>query len=243
MLNTENVVFADNVFTANESCMGYHVTFVENFAFDIHNATNYKFRVTQGLIAFEINAFSNDTKAMNSGYICVSIQLVTSQQESLRLRAVFNVKNRHGGWFECNDTWSIVSVSNAQIYKLMCRNVTKFKEAAVHENGQIDGIGIQGSYFIRNQHVITTSQAKFNTKTHTKVNMSYTWTVCNLTLPNSNFANKQLSLLSETCFTNLGVAEFHLSLALDMDDVRNRDGNRTRTEPNFSNRTLVLMIF
>jgi hypothetical protein len=115
MLNAENVVFSDNVFTANESCMGYHVTFVENFAINIHNATNYKFRVTQSLVEFEIKVCSNDSKAMNSGYICVSIQLVTSQQESLRLRAVFNVKNRHGGWFECNDTWSILSVSDAQI--------------------------------------------------------------------------------------------------------------------------------
>jgi hypothetical protein len=103
----------------------------------------------------------------------------------------------------------------------MCTNAIKFKEAAVNENGQIDGIGIQGSYFIRNQHVITTSQAKFNTKTHTKVNMSYTWTVCNLTLSNSNYANRKLGLLSETFFTNLGVAEFHLGLGLHMDDVRN----------------------
>jgi hypothetical protein len=95
-LTIDNVAFSDSVFTVNESSKDYHVTFVERFSISIRNATDYTFRVTQSLVIFEINIYPNFTETMNKSYSCVSIQMLASEQESIRLIVFFSIKNRHG---------------------------------------------------------------------------------------------------------------------------------------------------
>lgn len=63
-------------------------------------------------------------------------------------------------------------------------------------------------YLIHSQHTIATSQAKFNATTHISVDISYTWNVCNLTLPLANHSR----LVSENFFAGLGVTEFYVTM-------------------------------
>jgi hypothetical protein len=84
-------------------------------------------------------------------------------------------------------------------------------------NKTLDGSGIctvrmTGSYLIHSQRTIATSQAKFNPDENTSVSMSYTWTVCNLTLP---VVNSSTRIRSEDFFTELDVAEFYIEIYLN----------------------------
>lgn len=101
-----------------------------------------------------------------------------------------------------------LSVNIAQTYNLMSLNDVLNETNEVLDDGDILTIGIGGTYLIRSQHTITTSQAKLNPETYTSVNISCTWTVCNLTSPNSNDVG--IPLVSETLFAKLDVAEFYI---------------------------------
>jgi hypothetical protein len=172
--------FSDKVFTMAEASTNYHVTLVEHFAINVRNETTFMLRVTKGLVTFEIRVCSNGTETLNSGRICLSIQVFTSQGDSLALFASFGVKNRHDSWIELNGTRSTSSVNNAQIHHLILPNNVGNKTNEVLVDGDILTIRINGTGIIRSQHTIATPKVKFNPELHTSVNASYTWTVCNL---------------------------------------------------------------
>jgi hypothetical protein len=90
-----NVSISDTVFTVDESTTDYHVTFVEHFPINTSNATN-TFRVTRGLETFEINVYLNGTNTMYTGYVCVSIEILTSRQETVDLTASFDIQASDG---------------------------------------------------------------------------------------------------------------------------------------------------
>jgi hypothetical protein len=72
--------FSDGVFRVNESSTDYHVTFAEHFSINKRNVTDYAtFRVTQGLVTFEIKGCSNGSDTVNNSYVCVSFQIITNQ--------------------------------------------------------------------------------------------------------------------------------------------------------------------
>jgi hypothetical protein len=214
-LGKANVAFlGGKVFTVDESSADYHVTLAEHFAINVRNETVFTFRVTKDLVTFDIRVCSSGIETLKNGRICLSIQVATSQQEIVRLFAVFGVKSRHDSWIELNETFSTLSVNNAQTYNFMLRNNNNVanKTNKVLVDSDILTIGINGSCVIRSQHTIATSTVRFNPELHTSVNASYTWTVCNVTLPNPHVSERVLE--SKTLFTNLGVAEFYLRLNL-----------------------------
>ncbi len=70
-------------------------------------------------------------------------------------------------------------------------------------DGDMLTITMSCSYIVNSQHVIKPLQAKFERGVHTSVNMSYTWTLRNLTLPMTT------SVKSATLFAGLGAVEFY----------------------------------
>jgi hypothetical protein len=166
------------------------VDFAENLSVSMRNATNYTFQVTTGLETFEIKVCYNRTEILKDGYVCVSIRMLTSHRESIRLATNFKIKTRQNGtWIRPNlhnEEVVTLSVNSSHIYimKPKKRDISFTKE--INED-DIVAIRMTGSFVIRGQHTITTSHAKFDPETHTSVNMSYTWTVCNLTLLDVNY--------------------------------------------------------
>jgi hypothetical protein len=208
--------FSDGVFRVNESSTDYHVTFAEHLSINKRNVTDYTCRVTQGLVTFEIKGCSNGSDTVNNSYVCVSIQIITSQQENIRLWTFFSIKNLHGDWIELDDMVSTLSVNNTQMYNLILPNNVTNETSEVVVDGDILSIAMHGSYIIHGQHTTTTSHAKFNPETYASFNMEYTWTVCNLTLLNSNDADRYIA--SDKLFTKLDGAEFYLYIKMDEED-------------------------
>jgi hypothetical protein len=200
-----NVFISDTVFTVNESTTDYHVTFVEHFPINASNAIN-TFRVTRSLETFEINVYLNGSNTRYTGYVCVSIEILTSQQETVDLTASFDIQASVRYRRQ-------VEFSPLAVHRSITYNFTLLDNVMNKTNKVLDGSGVftikmTASYLIHGQYTLATSQAQFNAKTHTSVNMTYTWTVCNLTLPLVDINN----ILTGKLFAGLGVAEFYLSM-------------------------------
>jgi hypothetical protein len=198
-------LFLDAIFTVNESSTDYHVTFVEQFPINIHNAP-FVFRVNQSLVAFEIKIYPNGTKPEYEDYVCVSIRMLRSQQKIVHLLATFSIRTTDGDWIWPMEKRQKSSLRYMQTYNFTSLASVTNKANKVLDDGGVFTIRMIGSYFIRNQHAITTSAPKLNAKAHTSVDMSYTWTVCNLTLP----VVSNWYLESDNFFVGLGVAEFNI---------------------------------
>jgi hypothetical protein len=195
------------VFTVNESVTDYHVNFFERFSINIHNTDIHTSRVTKGLETFEMKIYPNGTETEYKGYVCVSIEMLTSQQDTVDLYSEFVIITSDGSRYILND----VQFFNMTVHDKQDYNMTSLDEVMGETNKMLDSDGfltitMNGSYVIHGQSTITTSHAKFNAQTHTSVAMSYTWTVCNLTYP-INYC-----MLSGKTFAGLGVAEFYITL-------------------------------
>jgi hypothetical protein len=102
------------------------------------------------------------------------------------------------------------------MYNLILPNNVTNETSEVVVDGDILSIAMHGSYIIHGQHTTTTSHAKFNPETYTSFNMEYTWTLCNLTLLNSNDADRYIA--SDKLFAKLDGAEFYLYIRMDEED-------------------------
>jgi hypothetical protein len=193
------------MFTVNESITDYHVTFVEHFPINTRNATN-TFRVTRGLETFEINIYLNGSDTF------VSIEMLTGQQETVDLLTHFGFRAISTGFpYGQQMYFSPLAVHDTRTWNLTILNKVMNEAKEVLDGDGVFTIKMTASYLIHSQHTIATSQAQFNAETHTSVNMTYTWTVCNLTLPLVDAD----SITSEKIFAGLGVAEFYISMYPD----------------------------
>jgi hypothetical protein len=68
------------VFTVNESVTDHHVTILEHLSINIHGATIHTFYVTTGSVTFEIKIYPNGTETKFKGFICVSVDMLTSNK-------------------------------------------------------------------------------------------------------------------------------------------------------------------
>jgi hypothetical protein len=113
-----------------------------------------------------------------------------------------------GAWYRHQVEFSPLAVHHTQTRNLKLLNNIMNEVNKVYNGSGMFTIRMTASYLIHSQHTLATSQAQFNAKTHTSVNMTYTWTVCNLTLPLIDIRY----ILSGKLFTGLGVAEFYISM-------------------------------
>jgi hypothetical protein len=200
------------VFSVNESVTDYRVTFFEHFSINIRNTTIHMSRVTQDDVTFEIKMYPNGTETMFKGYVCVSIEMLTSQQDAVDFFADFESIASDGS----RHTLGSVQFENFTVHDKQSHNLTSLDQVMDSTNRILDSdgfltIAINGSYVIHSQHTITTSPAKFNAQTHTSVDMSYTWTVCNITNPFSY-------CMFSNVFAGLGVAEFYIMMCPEAED-------------------------
>jgi hypothetical protein len=196
------------VFNAEESSTDYHQTFIEHFPISICNSTIFAFRVTQGLETFEIKIYPNGAETMYNDYVCLTIQLLTSQQTAIGLSAAFSIKTCGGAWIWLREVVPTLSLSNEspQLFNLTLLSKVMNKANRMLNDDGIFTIRMIGSYLIHTQHTIASLKTKFNDKIHTRVDMSYIWTVCNLTLPLVDITQ----IVSNTFFGGLGVAKFYI---------------------------------
>lgn len=190
------------MFTVNEFTTGNCLNFVEYFQIDVRVATSHVFRVILDYVTFEIKIHSNGSETMHAAYSCV-IQVLTSQQKTVDMPANFSIRTSDGSWNWLGEILASLSVNDTLTFTLASTdNITN---QALNDGSNFT-IRMSGSYLIHSRHTISTSSAKFDAKTHTNVNMSYTWNVCNLTLPVANVNY----IVSENFFAGLGVASFYI---------------------------------
>jgi hypothetical protein len=208
--------FSDTVFSVNESVTDYLVTFSERLSIDIHNATVQKYCVTQdNNVTFEFNIYPNGTGTMYKGYLCVTVQMLTSQQDTVDLVTIFKMKTNNGSWYDLD----VVQLLNLAVHSIQIHNFTLL-DHVMNETSKVLGEGgiltirMIGFYLIHSQHTIATSHAEYNAETHISVHMSYAWTGCNLTYPNKSI----MCVSSGKAFAGLGVAEFHITLWPEVED-------------------------
>lgn len=164
--------------------------------------------MTQGLVTFEIKMHPNDTEIMYNNYVHVNIMLLASQQESIDLIASFNISASDSNW-----NWRLEILPEMTVNTQFNLTLPLFDNVRNETNITLGYTGIFtirmiGSYLIHSRHTIATSHAEFNPDKHSNVNMLYTWTVCNLTLP---FIDDTL-VLSDNIFAKHGVAEFCIAM-------------------------------
>ncbi len=158
-----------------------HVTFVKTCVFQNFSTYNradlestYTFNANEGLDEFVLRMYPMGTSDGNDGYVCFSIELNASEQESIDLSATLSI----AGW-----TKYVVPVlvrgEGGTIHRLASSlNVTRL---ALDDDALTIGLG--GSYANHRHHQIVTSPTNWDAHLHKYVNMTYTWTVCNLKLP------------------------------------------------------------
>jgi hypothetical protein len=206
------IAFSDTVFSVNESVTDYRVTFFEHFSINIRNTTIHMSRVTQTDVTFEIKMYQNGTEAMFKGNVCVSFEMFTSQHDAVDFFADFESIASDGS----RHLLGAVQFKNFTVHDKQSHKLTLLDQVMDSTNRILDSdgfltIAINGSYVIHSQHTITTSPAKFNAQTHTSVDMSYTWTVCNITNPFSY-------CMFSNAFAGLGVAEFYIVMCPEPGD-------------------------
>lgn len=192
------------MFTVDESTTDYQVTFVEHLPINIRKATNHTFRVTQNSVMFEIKIYLSSIEAKNKGYAWISIQLITSQQATVELIVCLDIE-ASGISFWNDMLFPTLLVNDSLVYNLDI--LDNIMNETLEDGGNFT-ITMIGSYLNHTQHAIATSHTNFNAKTHSSVNMSYTWTVCNLALP--LVSNEHI--VSKIIFAGLGVAEFNIRI-------------------------------
>jgi hypothetical protein len=183
------------------------VTFVEHFPINTRNAIN-TFRVTRGLETFEINVYLHGSNTICTCYVCVSIETLTIRHKTVDLTASFDIQASDGAWIKRELPFFTLAVHDTITYNLTLLDNVMNEANKVPNGSGVFTIKMTASYLIHSQHTITTSQAQFNAETHTSVNMTYTWTVCNLTLP---FVDIRF-ISSKIFFARLCVAEFFLEI-------------------------------
>jgi hypothetical protein len=191
--------------------MDYHATFVEYIPFNIYSATNYTFFVAQSLVTFEIIIYpiNFDAILLNKSFVFVSIEMLTGQQKKVDLVASYSIKTGNGGWNSISTPYSSTLLANeTSLHYLPALKYIRNDANKTLDDSGICTIRMAGSYLIHNQRTIATSQAKCNPDENTSVNMSYTWTLCNLTLPMVDYSY----LISEDLFVELGVAQFYIEI-------------------------------
>jgi hypothetical protein len=134
--------------------------------------------------------------------------MLTSQQETVDLLASFGIQASDGAWNKLELPFYVLAVHDTITYNLTLLNNVMKEVNKVHNGSGVFTIRMAASYLIHSQHTLATSQAQFNAKTHTSVNMTYTWTVCNITLPLIDIRY----ISSKIFFAGLGVAEFSLEI-------------------------------
>jgi hypothetical protein len=72
----------------------------------------------------------------------------------------------------------------------------------------LDAISLGCSYIVNSQHDIKPAQTKFKPGEHTGVNMSYTWTLRNFTLP----VTATMGVASDVFFAGFGAGEFFMQM-------------------------------
>lgn len=206
------MLFSDTVFILEAATTDYHVTFVEHCSINVRNATTgYVFRVTQNSVAFEIQVYftGNDTTCRN--YVCVSIKMLTNQRKPLDLVATFRIKASDSSWQWLKNTVSALLQYDSVIYELILLNKIMNKANKLLDDSGVFTIRMAGSYLIHSQHTVVTPRDEYITKAHTSVDMSYTWTVCNLTLP---LVDTCRFIVSERLFDGPGLAMFYIKMYL-----------------------------
>jgi hypothetical protein len=135
------------VFTVDESATDYHVTFVEHFPINTSNATN-TFRVTRGLETFEINIYLNGSNTRYKGYVYVSIEILTSQQETVDLLASFGIQASDGAWNKLELPFSVLAVHDTITYNLTLLDNVMKEANKVHNGSGVFTIRMAASYLI-----------------------------------------------------------------------------------------------
>jgi hypothetical protein len=212
-LNIKCLLFAaSDVFAVDESSTDHHSSFVEHFKINFSNIDVSTFTIAQGLETFEIKFYRNCTN--NGGKptsdVCATVKLLACQRYSMELVIKFGFKI-----LDNNYTWlfkNLAYSSTLGLYDIKTYNLTSRDYVMNPANRALEGgtltIRTSGSYIVNDYHYIRPQEAKFKQGVHTSVDMSYTWTLRNLTLP----MNATNSVVSAVFFAKLGAAEFFINM-------------------------------
>jgi hypothetical protein len=164
--------------------------------------TLYLFLVTRGLETFDIKIYPNGTETTYNGYVSFTVQLLESRQTPTELSAAFSIRAGGDDWIRLREVVLSLNIGSPQLYSLTLLSEITNKANRMLDDDGIFTIRMTISYLIHSQHTIATSPTKFNSNTHTSVDMTYTWTLCNLTLPMVDTSK----IISNVLFDGLGVA-------------------------------------
>ncbi len=182
--------YVANTFAVEAQATDGHVTFVEEFAithFSIYNASNarvsFKFAANGGLDKFELTVFPRGASDDNcDGYMCARIKLLASKQGHIELSAMFSLVTR-----DMNLMWTIpgpiITYGNLEETSKLFRLKSVVNVSKLALDNDTLTIRMDGSYVIKILYNVVTSSSKYEAHVHKYVNMTYTWNVCNLTLP------------------------------------------------------------
>jgi hypothetical protein len=118
-------------------------------------------------------------------YVCVGITLLASKQDSVNLAMAFNFKTQDSAYILHKlIRFNIRQHESSTILTLTSRNnIVNSTNRLLDADNNTFTVAVRGFYVINSQHNVVTSPPQFVALKHKTVDVTYTWTVCNLILP------------------------------------------------------------
>jgi hypothetical protein len=196
---------AGGVFAVDESSTDYYSSFITNFQINFTSSNITNFTIAQDLETLEIKFYRYCIyNGEPTDY--ATVKLLTCRHNSIILSSKLHFKKADG-----KNGGTISLAHTLVLHDKRTDNLTSPDYIIKPRNGALDNIRtiqMHGSYVVNSQYDITPAQAKFRRGVHTSVNMSYTWTLRNFTLP----LIATTSVFSAVFFVGLGAAEFNMEI-------------------------------
>jgi hypothetical protein len=199
------VLCSAGVFAIVIQATDHLVTFVCNFPLKLD--TSYTIAANENNEHFKLTIL----KPTDECFICVRLTMLALKQDTILLSTKITIITK-----KTNRTvWSLWSSTEVLFITMRSNSTINLIKPSTKLNfinltdGHAYDIRIAGAYVSNSKYDIVTSSPHFMQHEHTSVNISYTWTVCNLKLP------LVVDRIASTFFpVGLGLSEYRILLFL-----------------------------
>jgi hypothetical protein len=179
-------MFCLDVFCVNETSTDRHETFLNRFIVELTALSGElagSFNITRNLAKWKVKFYPKNMICEDN--VCAEITLLECKQDIVNLAVEFDFETQHSAYVLSKFiVLTIQRYETSKLLLLMSRSTIitpANKLLAADKNAFI--VRVRGSYVINSQHNVVTSPSQFVAFKHKTIDITYTWTVCNLKLP------------------------------------------------------------
>jgi hypothetical protein len=172
------------VFYVNETSTDHQETFFKHVKLQLtehFGRDTSSFKVINDLAKWKVEFYPPN---VCKDYVCVGITLLASKQNSVNIAMTFDFKTQDFAYILHKLVRFNIRLHRSAIHIMTSRNnIANPTNRLLDADNNTFTVVVRGSYVINSQHNVVTSPPQFVALEHKTVDITYTWTMCNLILP------------------------------------------------------------